>query len=170
MSAILRWLLTQATRGTLGQIIKSVLEELGIWKFVIAVPIAVYVAVTAMAEGSQAVAIVLMLVTIAVVLALLHYATLGYERWIRPRNVITRLDADCRYILRMEASNEHFEPIRAQHGTYGYMSWPEWRYKLDQMINLGIFEVSSDGRYKWTKFGRTVASKIASRQGGNGSN
>ena len=80
MSAILRWLLTQATRGVLGQIIKSVLVELGVWKFVVAVPIAVYVAVMAMAEGSQSVAVALMFVVAAATLVLLHYATLGYER------------------------------------------------------------------------------------------
>ena len=80
MSAILRWLLTQATRGVLGQIIKSVLEELGIWKFVIAIPIAVYVGVMAMAEGLQSVAVALMFVVVAAVLVLLHYVTLCYEK------------------------------------------------------------------------------------------
>ena len=80
MSKILRWLLTQATRGFLGQIIKSVLEELGIWKLVIAVPIAVYVGVMAMAEGLQSVSVALMFVVAAAVLVLLHYATLWYEK------------------------------------------------------------------------------------------
>ena len=81
MSAIFRWLLTQATRGTLGQIIKSVLEELGIWKFVVAIPIAVYVAVMGMAEGLQSVAVALMFVVAAAVLAILHYLTLRHKRF-----------------------------------------------------------------------------------------
>ncbi len=80
MLAILRWLLTQATRGVLGQIIKSVLEDLGVWKFVIAVPIAVYVGVRAMAEGLQSVSVALMFVVAAAVVVLLHYVALCRER------------------------------------------------------------------------------------------
>ena len=80
MSAILRWLLKQATRGFLGQIIKSVLESLGIWQFVVAVPIAISVAVKAMIEGSQAVSVALMFVVAAAVVVLLHYVRLWYER------------------------------------------------------------------------------------------
>lgn len=79
MSAILRWLLTQATRGVLGQIIKAVLEGLGVWQFLVAVPIAVSVAVKAMIEGSQAVSVALMLVAAAAVVVLLHYVRLSYE-------------------------------------------------------------------------------------------
>ena len=80
MGAFFQWILKQATRGALGQIIKSVLESLGVWQVVVAIPIAVSVGVKAMIEGSQAVSFALMLVVTAAVVVLLHYAALSYER------------------------------------------------------------------------------------------
>lgn len=101
MSAILRWLFTQATRGVLGQIIRSVLEGLGIWKFVVAVPIAISVAVMAMAEGLQSVAVVLMFGMAAFVLVLLHYLSLLYER-IREKYFGDAFAAERRQIAKSE--------------------------------------------------------------------
>lgn len=79
MLSIIRWIFRQAVRGTLGQIIKSVLEELGVWKFVIAIPVSVIVAVMAMAEGRQSIAIALMFVVMAATLVILHFGPSWYE-------------------------------------------------------------------------------------------
>ena len=73
MGAFFQWILKQATRGILGQIIKSVLESLTVWQFVVAIPIAVSVGVKAMIEGSQAVSFALMLMVTAAAVVLVHY-------------------------------------------------------------------------------------------------
>lgn len=90
---------------------------------------------------------------------------IDFTKDVTVERISKKLDYDCVYVMAMELEKDSFAPSSAQHGSYGHLNWTEARSIFRKLQELGIFETFFNPRpksvhYRWTPFGKIVASKL----------
>lgn len=100
----------------------------------------------------------------AVFSALVGLAILFVGIFTRTSKTLAKLSRDERFLMATEGKllkRTHFGPYPHGHGSYSYMSWDRVNSIIDNLLRLSIVKISSNGKYSWTRLGRSILQRLS---------